>query len=106
MTTTIRRSLLITLVAGVSALVLLGCGGSDEEGDRHAASVTTAPVPVTTTAVPAPPTTMERPRPPFAVGILRTTFIDTTRPTPARGPTPASERRELPTTIRYPVAGV
>jgi len=104
----VRGTVVIALAAGAPALVLHGCGGSNEKADRRAGSVTTVAVPVTTTAPAAPPTTMERslPGPPFAVGMLRTTFIDPTRPTPARGPTPASERRELPTTIRYPVAGV
>jgi alpha-beta hydrolase superfamily lysophospholipase len=104
----LRTTVVIALAAGASALVLHGCGGSNEEAGRHPVSVTTAPVPVTPTAPAVSSTTMERtlPGPPFAVGMLRTTFIDPTRPTPARGPTPASERRELPTTIRYPVPGV
>ena len=101
----VHPTVVIALAAVASALVLHGCGSSNEEGHRRAVSVTTASVPETTTAVPAPPTAIERPGPPFAVGMLRTTFIDPTRPTPARGPTPASEHRELPTTIRYPVPG-
>jgi predicted dienelactone hydrolase len=39
------------------------------------------------------------------VGIIRTTVIDPSRSTPARGPTVASPVRELGVTIRYPTAG-
>src|SRR3954453_17999881 len=100
----VRRILGIVLAVGALSLVLHGCSSSNEAADREAVS-TTSPVSVKRTA---PMRLPERGRhgPPFAVGMLRTTLIDPTRPTPARGPTPASDHRELPTTIRYPVAGL
>jgi alpha-beta hydrolase superfamily lysophospholipase len=95
--------LVIVLAVGASSMVLHGCGSSNEAADRQA--VSTTPVSVKRTA-PVRLPEEGRHGPPFAVGILRTTLIDPTRSTPARGPTPASDHRELPTTIRYPVAGL
>jgi len=96
--------LVIALAVGALSLALQGCGGSNEATDREAVSTTT-PVSVTRTEPMRPPEQGQH-GPPFAVGMLRTTLIDPTRPTAARGPTPASDHRELPTTIRYPVAGL
>jgi pimeloyl-ACP methyl ester carboxylesterase len=46
------------------------------------------------------------PAAPYAVGVTHVTYTDPTRPTEARGDTPASSSRTIPVTIRYPVMGV
>lgn len=41
----------------------------------------------------------------FAVGLTTLSFTDSTRPTPARGSSPARDTRSLVSTIRYPASG-
>ena len=104
----------LVLFAGavvVAAIVIIVVtGGSDDDGAvrtpaRGAASTTTSPptsttVPVTAPEVPAPTTTLAGP--PYAVETARTTVVDATRGTEARGPTPASSSRALPLTVHVP----
>jgi alpha-beta hydrolase superfamily lysophospholipase len=59
-------------------------------------TTTTAPAPTTTTAAAAGP--------PYAVGAVTTTYVDPTRPTPARGTAPRRPDRTLRTVVRYPAA--
>jgi alpha-beta hydrolase superfamily lysophospholipase len=94
-----RLAAAIVVLVGVGAAVgfLVGRGGG---GPRPAATPVGAP---TTRA--APTTSTASPSPPLAVGVTRGLFVDPSRSTPARGPTPAASNRPLRVTIRYPISG-
>ena len=55
-------------------------------------------------AAPPPQTAPTKPVGPAAMGTTTMTFVDSSRPTPARGNQPASHSRTLVTTIYYPTS--
>jgi predicted dienelactone hydrolase len=72
--------------------------GRERRAARRAReSATTAPTTAAPTTTTAPPITGT-----FAVATLHQTFVDSTRPTPARGGAPAATSRTIATTIYYP----
>jgi alpha-beta hydrolase superfamily lysophospholipase len=84
--------------------------GDASIADHRATRATPAPtaataasiVPTVTGTEPAPPTTTAVP--PYPVDVVQTTVEDPTRPTAARGPTPAASSRTLPLTVYVPQA--
>ena len=113
-----KRRRRLVVAAGIAAVLLVATGswlaftGGSEgaAGSRVTAgagarrvrlpaepSTTAAPVTTTTTAVASTA--------PYAVGVTQLTVEDASRPTAARGDTPASNTRRLGLTIRYPIAG-
>ena len=86
-TTTATGRVRLIAPEGLRGILLL------ERGRRGRESTTSSAAPTTTTTLPVPP---------FPVAQTTMTFVDTTRPTPARGGTPAQPSRTLVTTIYYP----
>jgi len=114
------RRALVGVAASVAVLAvalglpsLLGSGRQDTARPRVVPTPPSTRPTTTPAAGTAAPATTRTPtgagtpaiRPPFAVGVVHTTVVDPSRPTPARGPTRASPYRTLPLTVRYPVAG-
>lgn len=104
------------VAAGVAAVAVVTAiaiwVALDDEADtvatRTASRAATEPSvgpPTSVTTVPPTTTTTVPPGPPFALGVTRFTAEDLTRPTMARGPTPASPTRRLPVAVYYPTAG-
>jgi len=103
----------VIAVAIAVIAVLLASGGSSDDGRAGVRTPTSAvPAPTTNTTgapapaptdLPAPPVTAA-PGPPYGVEVAHTTFVDPTRGTAARGPTPAADRRTLPVTVSVPMA--
>lgn len=100
-------------VVAVGAFVVLPGDGSDGDPavvrapERGPSSTTTTITiaPVTTPPAPEPaPTTAAAAGPPYAVDVVDTTVVDPTRPTAARGPTPAASSRTLPVRVYVPRA--
>lgn len=98
------------LVVGIT--VLAGGGGSGGDAasvhtpvrsvvSSTTTTTTTAALPPTT-AAPAPTTVAPAAAPPYAVEVAHTTVVDPSRPTAARGPTPASDSRSLPVAAYVP----
>jgi predicted dienelactone hydrolase len=119
-----RAALLLALVIGV---LISACGqtdapqtSADGPGDSHLsptllprrARPTLAPLATPTTTTP-PPSRVGEPdtadvsqaNGEFAVGLTTLEFTDTTRPSAARGATPARNARSFVVTVRYPANG-
>lgn len=116
-----RRRTLIVGAAACALLLAIGAGavvafGGDDDTDQVATGSKPRATSPATTPVTAPPTTTVPPTttttapptpsgPPYALGVIRTVVEDPTRPTMARGPSPAKSSRTIPLTIYYPAAG-
>jgi pimeloyl-ACP methyl ester carboxylesterase len=105
-----RRRSLLAAVSG-AAVLLLGAGTFVTVSTREAhaagrpttADHATTTMPATTTTAVTPPTAPAVATPVIeGVGVTHVTFVDSSRPTSARGTRPATSSRALATTIWYP----
>jgi fermentation-respiration switch protein FrsA (DUF1100 family) len=99
----VRKAVGIVVVAIVGALLpAAAAGASARRGRDHVASKHHTSASAGSSSAASEPL----PVPPYAVGITHVTYTDPSRPTEARGDSPASSSRTIPVTIRYPVEGL
>ena len=113
----VASAVAVVLIAGVGAFALTRDSSDEPESVQSSRRSSTTNEGTTTTSTPLPPTTIAAAPattpptapaasgPPYAVGVQRITLQDPSRPTNARGPTPASNSRTLPVAVRYPATG-